>query len=124
MLTCNPKSHLGSHQFVNGSCFALPALGQNGPYIMPYMHGPAYFNSDLSLEKAFVLPHERKIRFRYAAFNFLNHPLHSFGTNASQGSLVMNGTSVSNAVSTGTAFGYAPQTVGRRLSELSLKFEF
>ena len=124
VLSCNPKSHLGSHQFVNGSCFALPSLGKNGPYIMPYMHGPAYFNSDLSLEKAFTLAHERKLRFRYAAFNFLNHPLHSFGTNASQGSLVMTGTTVANAASSNTAFGYAPQTVGRRLSEFSLKFEF
>lgn len=124
VLNCNPKSGLGSHQFVNGSCFSLPSAGTNGRYIMPYMHGPAYFNSDLSLEKAFTLSHEHKLRFRYAAFNFLNHPLHSFGTNANQGTLAMTGTSVANATISNSTFGYAPLTVGRRLSEFSLKYEF
>ena len=69
-----------SHQYLNPTCFALPAVGTNGPYIEPYAHGPAFFNSDLSLEKGFSMGGERRLRFRYAAFNFLNHPLNSFGT--------------------------------------------
>ena len=51
VLTCNPESNLAAHQYLNPSCFALPALGTNGRYIEPYAHGPAFFNSDLTLEK-------------------------------------------------------------------------
>jgi hypothetical protein len=46
VLTCNPRSGLGAHQYLNPSCFALPAVGTNCPYIEPYAHGPAFFNSD------------------------------------------------------------------------------
>jgi hypothetical protein len=125
VLTCNPRSNLGKNQFVNSSCFGLPSVGTNGPYILPYMHGPAYFNSDLSVEKSFTIAEGRKLRFRYAAFNFLNHPLHSFGTPyPNQTTLIMEGTSTTNAASVNNNFGSAPLTMGRRLSEISLKFEF
>lgn len=55
VLKCNPTSGLGSHQFINGACFGLPQIGQNGQYILPYAHGPAFFNTDLSAEKGFSL---------------------------------------------------------------------
>lgn len=124
-LKCNPGSGLAKNQFVNASCFAIPAVGTNGPFIMPYMHGPAYFNSDLTVQKSFTLGESRKLSFRYAAFNFLNHPLHSFGTPfQNQSTLMFDGTSTANATSTNPNFGYAPMTIGRRMSEISLKFEF
>ena len=53
------RAHLQSdvglvpHQYLNPNCFALPATGTNGQYIEPYAHGPAFFNSDLTLEKGF-----------------------------------------------------------------------
>lgn len=124
VLKCDPRSGLGKNQFINASCFSLPAQGTNGPFIMPYVHGPAYFNSDLSLEKAFAFGENRRLRFRYSAFNFLNHPLHTFGTSADQSTLRFAGTSLANATSTNSSFGSAPLTTGRRLSEISLKFEF
>jgi hypothetical protein len=104
----------------------MPAVGANGPYIEPYAHGPAFFNSDLTLEKGFGLGGDRRLRFRYAAFNFLNHPLNSFGTGyASQTTLQMSGATPQTAtVNAGSGFGSAPQKLGRRLSEISLKFDF
>jgi hypothetical protein len=125
-LTCNPRSNLGPHQFLNPSCFALPAIGTNGPAIEPYAHGPAFFNSDLTLEKGFGLGGSRRLRFRYAAFNFLNHPLTSFGTGyASQTTLQLSGATPQTATySPSENFGSAPQKLGRRLSEVSLKYDF
>lgn len=129
-LKCNPKSGLGSHQYLNGACFGLPATGTNGQYIEPYAHGPAFFNSDLTLEKGFAIGGDRHLRFRYAAFNFINHPLNSFGTGyASQTTLQLSDTSANATPLTATynpatGFGAAPQKLGRRLSEISLKFDF
>jgi Carboxypeptidase regulatory-like domain len=133
VLKCNPKSGLGSHQYLNPACFGLPALGTNGQYIEPYLHGPAFFNSDLALEKGFSLGGERRLKFRYAAFNFINHPLNSFGTGyASQTTLQLSDTSVNGTPATakytpiggGFDFGSASLKLGRRLSEISLKYDF
>ena len=130
VVTCNPKSNLKANQYINGGCFALPAIGTNGQDILPYVHGPAFFNSDLTLEKGFSLGAERRLRFRYAAFNFLNHPLRSFGTNnASETFLQLSDTSANGSPSTvhqpaGSVFGVAEQKLGRRLSEVSLRFDF
>ncbi len=79
ILTCNPRSGLGTNQFVNGNCFAVPTTpGHNGPTIMPEVFGPAFFNSDLSLFKNFQISESKKLQFRFEAYNFLNHPLWSF----------------------------------------------
>lgn len=130
VLTCDPRSHLGSHQYVNGACFALPSFSTNGQYILPYMHGPAFWNSDLTLEKGFNVGGDRSVRLRIAGFNFLNHPLNSFGTGyASQTTLVLSDTSPNASLSTAaynpaSGFGFAPQKLGRRLMEVSAKFNF
>jgi hypothetical protein len=130
VLTCNPAKGLGSHQYLNPNCFALPAIGTNGQYIEPYAHGPAFFNTDLSLEKGFGLGGSRRVRVRYAAFNFINHALNSFGTGyASQTTLQLSDTSATGSPTTATynpseGFGSAPLKLGRRLSEVSLKFDF
>lgn len=130
VLKCNPTSHLAAHQYLNPACFALPAIGTNGQYIEPYAHGPAFFNSDLALERGFGLGEGRNLRFRIAGFNFLNHPLNSFGTGyASQTTLQLSDTSATGTPATATynplsGFGSAPQKLGRRLMEVSAKFTF
>ena len=130
VLKCNPRSNLSAHEYLNGSCFALPALGTNGQYIEPYAHGPAFLNSDLTLEKGFGLGENRNLRFRYAAFNFLNHPLNSFGAGyPSQYTLQLSDTSANASPTTATfnpatGFGGAPLKLGRRLSEISLVYTF
>jgi hypothetical protein len=130
VLKCNPRSGLASHQYLNPTCFGLPNTGTNGQYIEPYAHGPAFVNTDLSLEKGFTLGGERSLRLRIAGFNFLNHPLNSFGTGyASQTTLQLSDTSAGGSPSTATYnptenFGSAPQKLGRRLMEVSAKFSF
>jgi hypothetical protein len=130
VLTCNPGKGLAQHQYLNPNCFALPAIGTNGQYIEPYAHGPAFFDSDLTLEKSFGLGGHRSIHVRYAAFNFINHALNSFGTGyASQTTLQLSDTSPNGSPATATynpseGFGSAPLKLGRRLSEVSLKFDF
>ena len=130
VLKCNPKSNLGPHQYLNPSCFALPQTGTNGVYIEPYAHGPAFFNSDLSLEKGFNLKEGRELQLRISGFNFLNHPLNSFGTGyASQTTLLLSDTSAGATPTTAKydpsgSFGSAPQKLGRRLMEISAKFNF
>ena len=126
VLKCNPASGLSSHQYINGACFGLPEIGTNGQSIFPYAKGPAFFNTDLTLEKGFSLGEARNLRFRVAAFNFLNHGLNSFGTGyAQQTNLSLNGTSISNAAySPSSGFGFAPYKLGRRLLEVSAKFTF
>ncbi|MGD0735009.1 MAG: carboxypeptidase-like regulatory domain-containing protein [Terracidiphilus sp.] len=130
VLTCSPRSGLAAHQYLNPACFALPALGTNGQYIEPYAHGPAFFNSDLTLEKGFRIGEKDNLRFRIAGFNFLNHPLNSFGTGyASQTTLQLSDTSANATPQTATynpasGFGSAPQKLGRRLLEVSAKFSF
>jgi hypothetical protein len=126
VLTCDPRTGLASHQYINGACFGLPNIGQNGQYIFPYAQGPVFFNTDLTAEKGISLSGERNLRFRIAAFNFLNHGLNSFGTGyAQQTNLSLNGTSISAATySPSSGFGFAPQKLGRRLLEVSAKFTF
>ncbi len=130
VVKCDLKSGLGANQFINASCLGLPAPGTNGRYQMPYLHGPAFFNSDLTAEKGFGLGHERDLRFRIAAFNFLNHPLNSFGTGYAQqlnlnlSDVGPNGSYAGATYNPTSGFGSAPQKLGRRLVEVSARFNF
>lgn len=117
---CNPTSNLKEHQYINGACFAPPAPGQQGDYVFPYMHGPAFFNSDLSMFKNFTWSENRKIQFRFSAYNFLNHPLWSFTGNSDPAfNLQWNQSGVLNP-----GFGYATTKYGHRIVQLALKFYF
>jgi hypothetical protein len=128
-VNCNLKGNLGPHQYLNGNCFGVPAIGTNGPYIMPYVHGPAFFNSDLSAEKGVGLGEGRNLKLRIAAFNFMNHPLTSFTSSyANQMTLNLsnigaNG-SYANATNANSDFGIASQKIGRRVLEVSAVFSF
>lgn len=129
-LLCNPTSNLGPHQFINGSCFGVPgngatASGVNGAYGLPYIHGPAYMNSDLSLYKDFKITEKQNLQFRASAFNFLNHPLTSFNPNDNTNltlKFAQNGTG--QLVQSNPTFGVADIKLGRRIMELALKYSF
>ncbi|HTF66753.1 MAG TPA: hypothetical protein VK638_29120, partial [Edaphobacter sp.] len=131
VLTCDPRSGRGKNQFINGNCFALPNIGgQNGQAIFPYLHGPAFFNTDLSAQKSFSLPHDQSVFFRISAFNFINHPLTSFtGNFANEYSLNLSDLSANATTATAkydptTRFGFADYKQGRRVAELTLKYIF
>ncbi len=128
---CNPASHMAPHQLVNGSCFQLPQVGQNGPFNYPYVHGPAFINSDLTLVRNFPLTEKRNLQFRFAAFNFLNHPLTSFSTSFPQqvqlnlSNLSATGYTANPATATpAPGFGVSTIKEGRRVVEVAAKFTF
>lgn len=77
-ITCDPRKH-ASGQYFNPNCFTTPAYGQLGPIVMPYIHNPSYFDSDLALYKNFKITERQRVQFRVSATNFLNHPLPQFG---------------------------------------------
>jgi hypothetical protein len=126
VVTCNPRSGLKSHQYVNGACFAPFATpGVQGSYVIPTVTGPGFFNTDLSVFKNFTWgsSETKKVQFRFSAYNFLNHPLRTFvakdpGLNLtfdSSGNLIQNGN---------TTFGYANNTTGHRILQGVVKFTF
>lgn len=140
LITCNPRSNLGSHQFLNPDCFTSPAPGQLGTGGMPYIPGPWYWDSDLTLLKEFKIGERQKLQFRFAAFNFLNSALLSFSggyvsrdnnltANFNDLGQMITGTncpSVSGGVrcTQPSTFGTADTYYGQRKLELGMKYTF
>lgn len=80
--TCNPKSGLKSHQLLNLSCFTAPKMGTQGQrMIHPYLSGPSYFDSDLTIFKTFNVTERQNVEFRASAFDFMNHSLWGLSSN-------------------------------------------
>jgi hypothetical protein len=119
VLTCNPTSGLGSHQFINPNCFALPTPGHNGAIIMPEMFGPSFFDSDLSVFKNFYISERQKLQFRFSAYNFLNHPVWTFGADNN-----LNLSFDSNGKVNNPNFGTTTNKIGRRILQMAVKYYF
>lgn len=119
-VTCDPSENLGAQQFINGSCFAPPAPGSNGDIVFPYLRGPALINHDLSFFKNFNIDEDRRLQFRFSAYNFLNQPLWSFLPGDNNLDLEFNqaGQQVNQR------FGITDNKVGRRIIQLAIKFYF
>jgi hypothetical protein len=122
VLTCDPRDGLAKNQFINPNCFALPTPGHNGSFIMPYIKGPMFFNSDLSLFKNFQMGESKKIQFRASFYNFLNHPLTSYNPAGGDGNLTLGFNSAGKV--SNPNFGYANFLNGNRNIQLVLKFYF
>lgn len=137
ILTCNPKQGLKKNQFVNPNCFELPMNDSKtiGNTRFPYIAGPMYWNSDITLLKKFNITERQKLEFRFAAFNFMNHALKSFSSG--DGNLKLNfdgntGVLQNKDPSPGhtcpgptcDAFGYANYTYGKRILEFAAKYNF
>jgi hypothetical protein len=120
-ITCNPaKGITGKNQFANPNCFGPAPAGQlgNGAHL-PYLPGPMYWNTDLTLLKNFKITEHQNLQFRVAAFNFLNHDLLSFTNN--DNNLKLNIDASGKAQST---FGQALYHVGNRIVEVGAKYSF
>lgn len=78
LVTCDPRKH-ASGAYFNPNCFTTPAVGQLGTIVWPYIHLPAYFDSDLGIFKNFKITERQSLQFRLQATNFLNHPIPQFG---------------------------------------------
>ncbi len=132
-LTCDPRNGIHGGMRFNPGCFAPPDPGTQGTIIWPYIKGPAYFNSDLSLFKNFKLKESQSVQFRFSAFNFLNHPLPQFNANGSSSDLKLNfistdpvtgAQSLSQSNTNSQLTGKPAYEVGNRLVELAVKFNF
>ncbi len=127
---CNPAGGPANHQYINGTCYGIPLPGQNGVLRPPYIHGPTYFNHDLTLLKNFHVRDKDNLQFRLAAFNFLNHPLVSFNSSNTAGDLTLSqqfgtaGQRLTTSDLTEPGFGIAEVKYGSRLVELSAKYTF
>jgi hypothetical protein len=120
--TCDPSINLQKGQFINGNCLTLGPIGVNGPFTYPYMRGPAYFKSDLSAQKSFYLGGKKEIQIRFAAFNFMNHPLTSLvAATANPLQLYISGVGLPPATKT---FGQSQYKEGRRICEMALHYNF
>jgi hypothetical protein len=120
VLTCDPSKNLAPHQYVNGNCFAVPTPGHNGSYIMPYMHGPAFYTNDLSLFKDFKFTERQTLQFRVTGYNFLNHPLTSFIPGDNNFNLTFD----QSGKQTNATFGQATSEKGYRILQFALKYVF
>jgi hypothetical protein len=125
LVTCDPTSHLSSHQYINPTCFAAPTvIGQNGPTLLPVAYGPAFFTSDLALFKNFNITESKKLQFRVQAYNFLNHALWSF-PDSSNLTLQFHQDPVTEQITqTNANFGTATVKQGARTMEFVVKFFF
>ena len=125
-LTCDPRKGLGPNQFVNGACFSPFATpGKQGNYIFPTLTGPGFWNSDLSVFKNFTFgPSEnRKLQFRFSAYNFLNHPNLTFISGDPALNLTFNSAGVRQN-NGGVVFGTATNTIGHRIIQGMIKLSF
>jgi hypothetical protein len=121
VLTCDPRQDVPSGYLFNASCFAAPAPGQNGNYILPYLKTQAYFNHDLSLIKNIPLPRGgHRLQFRLAAYNVFNHPIRFPDTGKN---LTLQFT---NGQQTNPEFGKLPtdNKFGRRIVQLVFRYTF
>jgi hypothetical protein len=126
IVTCNPNSGLGSHQFANGNCFAAPeAVGQNGPTLLPVSYGPAYFDWDMAIFKNFKITESKSLQFRINGYNFLNHALYSFpDANNLSLNFVQDPANNYAITQTNTNFGKTTVKEGSRRMEFAVKFFF
>lgn len=129
--TCNPKGGPASQQLLKLSCFSAPAIGQQGIRQFPYLSGPSYSNSDLTIYKTFGITDKQHLQFRLSAFNFLNHALWGFSTtnDITLKYATADGKTFTPNVASGLSSGYTWGTMdgksgSPRIVELSLKYSF
>jgi len=124
IVTCNPNSGLGSHQYINASCFSAPTtVGTNGPTLLPVSYGPAFFNWDMGLFKNFNITESKKLQFRVEMYNWLNHPLYSFNGSNLNLNFVQDPVT-QQFTQSNTNFGITTEKQGNRIIELAVKFYF
>ena len=143
-LTCDPSVGRKGGAYVNSDCFSLPAspqfqavtnsqekvdyyltgLGGQGQYQMPYLRGPAFFQTDLSVSRTVKITEHQNAIFKVEGLNFINHPLKSFDQNNAN-NLNLNYTNGVLATSgTGWTYAVPNEKFGRRIVELTFKYNF
>jgi hypothetical protein len=131
VLSCDPRAGLAKHQYINVNCFRLPQFGVNGPAGFPYIHAPGFFSADARIGKDVQLGGKKNLQFQLSAFNFINRPNYSFSSKFPTEQMLTatgNGLSYSGGTGSGyafpTDFGNAQFRFGRRVAEISAKYNF
>jgi hypothetical protein len=135
VLTCNPTEGLIKYQVLNGKCFNAPAVGTQGGKAFPYMKATPYFDNDLAVYRSFHIHESQQVQLRFSAFNWLNHPLPEFSSDATPYTLKYSVDYASktitpnyNQANTGAeAFGVMPSKTAapyQRIIELDVKYSF
>ena len=125
-ITCDPRGGINkkAHQVFNQACFALPSFGVNGPAELPYIHAPGYYDFDARLGKGFSFGDKRDLQLQLSAFNVINRANYSFsGKFPQEQTLYYNGPTADTATPS-PAFGTAAFRFGRRVAEISVKYNF
>lgn len=135
-VTCDPRTGLKHNQFVNGSCFGVPAEGSQGVYNLPYVAGPKFLKWDMSVYKDVKVRERQSMQFRLSGFNFLNHPITSFNANNLNALYLQVGDATNTHYATpqqalqgvqivsGNSFGSTIYKDGQRILELGFKYNF
>ncbi len=124
LVTCDPRSNLATNQYANASCFSIPGIGSNGPVLFPYtIRSPWFLNSDVSLFKDFHITEKHAVQLRFAAFNFLNHPLPAF-TSSTNLALQFTQNASGGFTPSNASFGFANTKANNRVVELAIKYRF
>jgi hypothetical protein len=96
-------------QWMNTSCFTLPATGTFGDVGRNTLVGPRMVTLDMAIARVFTINERMHLQFRGEAFNTANHP------NFQQ----------PNATQNGSTFGKIAATlVDNREIQLAMKFIF
>jgi hypothetical protein len=121
VITCNPRHGNPSGVYLNVSCFAPPpGNGVNGTTKMPYLPGPMFWKSDLTMLKNFQIKEKQSLQVRVAGFNFLNHDLLSFAPGDSNLQLIFG----PDGKVDNPNFGKAMNHYGQRIMEFGAKYTF
>jgi hypothetical protein len=138
ILTCDPsKGNPRSYRrFINPNCFALPTqptfdangvlktLGGQGQYQWPYLRGPKYFSSDLSISRTFKFTESQNAQIKLTGMNFLNHALWSFDDNNHNNYYLQYTKDVLATSGDGWTYGVPNEKFGRRVLEVTMKYNF
>lgn len=121
LITCNPRHGNPSGVYLNANCFAPPpGNGVNGTTNMPYLPGPMFWKSDLTMMKNFRIKERQSFQVRAAGFNFLNHDLLSFAPSDSNLQLIYG----PDGKIDNPNFGRAMNHYGQRIMEFGAKYTF
>jgi hypothetical protein len=123
-LLCDPRTALAPKQHLNGACFALPDFGVNGPAQIPYIHAPGYFDADARLGNNFHIRGSQELQLQLSAFNVINRPNYSFSTKFPTEQTLNYISSTLGGAKASPNFGYSQFRFGRRVTEISIKYNF
>jgi hypothetical protein len=125
-ILCDPRGEIdrAAHQYINPSCFALPQFGVNGPAQIPYIHAPSYFDFDARLGKTVTLKEKQNLQFQLSAFNVINRANYSFSSKFPQEQTLYFNQRTPQGGAPSATFGTASYRFGRRVSEISIKYNF